>query len=163
MIKIKVNGKWQYRWIQSGTGYNGQNSFQVEFGLGTATTVDSLVIRWPSGITQVMQNVTAGQSVQLKVSETSLTTSTNDLLSASTLLYPNPAKGQVFLKLGTNQFIREKFARIYDVNGRLTRHQIKTAGANTYAIDLRGLPPGIYWFETETKAGLVKKKIVVVD
>ena len=33
MVKINVNGQWQYRWVQSGSGYSGHNSFTVEFGL----------------------------------------------------------------------------------------------------------------------------------
>ncbi|NNE09275.1 MAG: T9SS type A sorting domain-containing protein, partial [Gemmatimonadetes bacterium] len=34
------------------TGYNAMNSLPVEFGLGDAAQVDSLVIEWPSGIVE---------------------------------------------------------------------------------------------------------------
>ncbi len=44
--------------ISSQSGYCGQNSLEVEFGLGDATVLDSLIIRWPSGITDTHIGVT---------------------------------------------------------------------------------------------------------
>jgi hypothetical protein len=34
------------------------NSLPVEFGIGTASVIDSLIIRWPSGLEQRFANVT---------------------------------------------------------------------------------------------------------
>ncbi len=52
---------WQMREIASQTGHFGQNSLEVEFGLGVATTVDSIRIEWPSGAEQVLTNLAADQ------------------------------------------------------------------------------------------------------
>ena len=41
---------WQHRWLGMSTGYSGQNEPVIHFGLGTAEVVDSLVVRWPSGV-----------------------------------------------------------------------------------------------------------------
>jgi hypothetical protein len=38
------------------SGYLSQNEGRVHFGLGTATTIDKLVVRWPSGIVQTLTN-----------------------------------------------------------------------------------------------------------
>ena len=38
-----------------------QNSLNVEFGLGDATVIDSLIIEWPSGIVLDTANVTVDQ------------------------------------------------------------------------------------------------------
>lgn len=43
--------RWMTRWHVPTTGYGSQNDLVVHFGLGQAETVDSLVIRWPSGRT----------------------------------------------------------------------------------------------------------------
>lgn len=40
--------RWQHRHLPATTGYAGQNEPLIHFGLGAAT-VDSVVIRWPSG------------------------------------------------------------------------------------------------------------------
>ena len=40
--------RWQHRWLDGTTGYAGANQPIIHFGVGSGT-VDSLVIRWPSG------------------------------------------------------------------------------------------------------------------
>lgn len=52
-IKAMINNTpmWQMREITSQSGYGMQNSMYAAFGLGNATSVDSLVIEWPSGLT----------------------------------------------------------------------------------------------------------------
>ena len=57
--KSTINGTdvWQVREIFGQTGFNAQNSFNVEFGLGDALVVDSLIIRWPSGLVENYWNI----------------------------------------------------------------------------------------------------------
>ena len=47
----------QIREISGGSGYYSQNSLTAEFGLGSRTIVDTLKIRWPSGIMQTLTSV----------------------------------------------------------------------------------------------------------
>ena len=47
----------QIREISGGSGYMSQNSLTAEFGLGSRTIVDSLVIRWPSGTVQKLTSL----------------------------------------------------------------------------------------------------------
>jgi hypothetical protein len=51
-LKATINKKpcWQLQEISSQTGYSGQNSMNVEFGLGNAIIIDSIQVFWPSGI-----------------------------------------------------------------------------------------------------------------
>lgn len=66
-VKVKSNGVWQVREVTSNTGggANAQSSFTAHFGLGDATSVDSLVINWPSGYQQVYTNVVVDQVKQV--------------------------------------------------------------------------------------------------
>jgi len=43
--------------VSGGAGRGSQNSLPLEFGLGSATVVEELTIRWPSGIVQTRRNV----------------------------------------------------------------------------------------------------------
>ncbi|MCB0287128.1 MAG: CRTAC1 family protein, partial [Calditrichaeota bacterium] len=54
-VKAKINGKsvWQMRQISGQDSYCGQN-LQLHFGLGNAQSVDSLIVNWPSGVTQTV-------------------------------------------------------------------------------------------------------------
>lgn len=47
-VKLYVNGMIQYREVIGGMGRS-MESLEVEFGLGQAVTIDSLVVLWPSG------------------------------------------------------------------------------------------------------------------
>jgi CSLREA domain-containing protein len=58
---INSNPVWQMHEIPGNTGRCSQNSLNVEFGLGDASIIDSLVVEWPSGIVQALENVTVNQ------------------------------------------------------------------------------------------------------
>lgn len=50
--RLSLYGSWgvQLREVRSGEGYGIMNSLTQHFGLGQASSIDSLVIQWPSGI-----------------------------------------------------------------------------------------------------------------
>ena len=48
-IEVHFDGKIRYDEIHCGQGYSGSSSFDVHVGLGAATSVDSIVVRWPTG------------------------------------------------------------------------------------------------------------------
>jgi hypothetical protein len=62
---IYGNSVTQYREVssQTGGGAGGQNTMKVYFGIGDATQIDLLVIKWPSGIVQQLTNQTSGSCV----------------------------------------------------------------------------------------------------
>jgi hypothetical protein len=42
--------------VRSGSSYVSQNDIRVHFGLGSAATVDSVEVRWPSGLVERYDN-----------------------------------------------------------------------------------------------------------
>ena len=61
-VKANIYGQsvWQMREIssQSGGGIGGQNELKTIFGLGDASTIDSMIVEWNSGYRQVLTNLT---------------------------------------------------------------------------------------------------------
>jgi hypothetical protein len=51
--------------VSGGAGRGSQNSLPLEFGLGTATVVEAITIRWPSGTVQTLRNVSADRYIEL--------------------------------------------------------------------------------------------------
>ena len=47
--------------VRSGSSYYSQNDMRVHFGLGAATTLNSVEIRWPSGLTERFDKVKVDQ------------------------------------------------------------------------------------------------------
>ncbi len=68
-VKATVNGNavWQMREIssQTGGGVGAQNELKLIFGLGDASTVDSVVVVWPSGYEQVLTNQSVDQCLTI--------------------------------------------------------------------------------------------------
>jgi len=60
-LKIVAGGMTQTEEIHSGGSYLSQNDVRVHFGLGTATRIDSLEVRWPSGASDTMKDLSADQ------------------------------------------------------------------------------------------------------
>ena len=52
--------------MQSGTSYISQNDMRLHFGIGAATQIDSLDVRWPDGTTSKMTNVKSNQVITIK-------------------------------------------------------------------------------------------------
>lgn len=57
---IEIYGSWgvMVREVRSGEGYGVMNSFSQHFGIGTASTIDSAYVFWPSGIVDRVVNPT---------------------------------------------------------------------------------------------------------
>ncbi|MEQ6165918.1 CRTAC1 family protein [Ekhidna sp. MALMAid0563] len=48
-LRIHTPKKEMHRWMYTITGYGSQNDYELHFGLGDETTIDSLIVEWPSG------------------------------------------------------------------------------------------------------------------
>jgi hypothetical protein len=62
-LRLVSDGNVQLREIDAGHSYLSQNSLEAEFGLGAVTTVDSLVVTWPSGERQVLTTLPVDRTV----------------------------------------------------------------------------------------------------
>jgi hypothetical protein len=58
-LKLVAGGMTQTEEIHSGGSYLSQSDTRVHFGLGKATSIDSLEIRWPSGVVEKLNNLEA--------------------------------------------------------------------------------------------------------
>ena len=67
-ITVVADGRTQIREITAGSSNKSQNMLSAHFGLGGAARVESVQIRWPSGIVQTLHDVSPNQ--QLTVVET---------------------------------------------------------------------------------------------
>ncbi len=47
--------------VRSGSSYDSQSDMRIHFGLGTATKIDSLEVRWPSGLIEHFENLVVDQ------------------------------------------------------------------------------------------------------
>ena len=60
-LRLTAGEVTQVREVKAGSSYLGQSDLRVHFGLGRASRIDRLEIRWPAGGTDVVRNVPANQ------------------------------------------------------------------------------------------------------
>jgi hypothetical protein len=61
VITARIGERQLNRLIRSGTAYLSQEDMRQHFGLGGATKVDVVEVRWPDGSTSMVENVDANQ------------------------------------------------------------------------------------------------------
>ncbi|RMG54016.1 MAG: CRTAC1 family protein [Acidobacteria bacterium] len=68
IARFRLNGvpTARMREVRAGTGYESMSSLIQHFGLGDATVVDELEIRWPSGVVQRLRNIPADQTITVE-------------------------------------------------------------------------------------------------
>lgn len=140
--RVEILGAWgkQIRDIRSGEGFKYMNSLNAHFGIGTATAITQVIIRWPSGVVDTFNNPTINQSLNVVEGSTlSIGSFTNSEFS----IYPNPTKN--ILNIKSAEAITMKLAQVYDLNGKLIQKSdvingsisVETLSAGTYIIMLR--------------------------
>lgn len=63
LVRVTAGGRTQVRVHHGKSGYLGQSSLPLYFGLGTANAPERVEVTWPGGGTQVMTNGLAGKRV----------------------------------------------------------------------------------------------------
>ena len=65
-ISVKAGGRTLVDEVRSGSSYNSSSDMRVHFGLGSAMKVDSVQIRWPSGLQEHYDNLPVDSIQTLK-------------------------------------------------------------------------------------------------
>jgi hypothetical protein len=65
-LTLTSGGRRQIREIKSGSSYLSQNDLRAHFGLGRATMVERLDVRWPNGKTDTLRNVQANAILTIR-------------------------------------------------------------------------------------------------
>src|SRR5258708_20522790 len=65
-VRLTVGSHTQSDEVRSGGSYLSQNDLRLHFGIGTATRVDRIEIRWPSGQDQLLRAVSPDRVVLIE-------------------------------------------------------------------------------------------------
>jgi hypothetical protein len=172
IVKVKVteNGiaRWMTRRVSVQSGHCSQN-MQLHFGLGTATTIDSTVIYWSSGIVQNVSGLLPGSFNKI-VEDSTLTDiqseSGESIIHEFKLMqnYPNPFNPVTTISYSIvnpgNVTIK-----VYDILGTLVKelyNGYQPAGNHSIQLDAGNLSSGIYLYELTSSGNKIVKKLSVM-
>ena len=68
-LRLTAGTRSQIREVKAGSSYLAQNDVRQHFGLASISRADRLEVRWPSGKTDVVENVAANQIVTIREGE----------------------------------------------------------------------------------------------
>ncbi len=158
----------QVREISGQTGYNAQNSLNVELGLGNASVIDTIIIKWPSGITDVYMNVAVNMFTTAVENQGIIGLNNNsvELPTEYKLFqnYPNPFNPSTNIKFHLPKTGRVDL-KIYDITGcevSVLVNEIKPAGIYTVTFDASSLTTGIYFCRIEAGEFKQTSKLMLV-
>ena len=65
-MRVTAAGKQVLSFVNGGNGFGSQSTSRVHFGLGAATVMERVEIRWPSGAKQVLENLEANRMYKIR-------------------------------------------------------------------------------------------------
>ncbi|MBN2013328.1 VCBS repeat-containing protein [candidate division KSB1 bacterium] len=157
----------QIREVVMGSGYLCGPATDMHFGLGQLTTVDSLIVKWPSGLIEVMTDIDANQLVNIREGVLSdVEQRISDRPTDFSLLqnYPNPFNPNTHIsyKLAKPAHVR------MEVYSTLGQHLLtlvngyETAGDYTVDFDASNLAAGVYIYRITANNMTQQKKMILL-
>ena len=156
------------REINGGMGFLSQESLTLEFGLGTSTAIDSVVIRWPDGVNETL----IGVPVDIRLPYTRGITPVESAPRMALQLHqnvPNPfnPSTRIAFELPVDG---HAILRIHDLAGRLVAtlvnselpsgpHSVVWRGRNQSGANVAS---GIYFANLTTAEGGVAKRMMLI-
>jgi len=172
LVTLYAGGKRQMRWTKAANTWKIQDNPYVHFGIGQATRIDSVVIRWPLGNVEVLKDLAINQ--YHKITESSGTDVSAQpvqvpLSFALAQNYPNPfnpetrieytlaANGAVLLEVFN--LSGQKVATLVDRMQPAGKHSVQWRGCDDRR---QPLPSGLYTYRLSAGSTTSTKKMLFV-
>jgi hypothetical protein len=145
--RIEIYGAWgkQIRDVRSGDGFKYMNTLNAHFGIGTATQIDSIYIKWPSGNIDHIIDPTINEA--LTVVEGSSPLSLVEVNGKKVTLFPNPATEMI--TINNLSLLKPVSVTVLSNIGKEVMKQDK----NNPQINISTLASGLYIVIVETASG----------
>ncbi|MEX0997152.1 MAG: FG-GAP-like repeat-containing protein [Flavobacteriaceae bacterium] len=141
----------QIRDVRSGEGFRYMSTLNTHFGIGSDTEIDELVIKWPSGIVDVITSPDIN-TAHLIIEGQTLGVDENRLTNIS--LSPNPATNLISINYSEN--LKGAAVAVYDVMGRTVLRN--TLESNTF--DVSNLNTGLYFLNLNLNGQTARLKFI---
>ncbi|MDG5490992.1 FG-GAP-like repeat-containing protein [Psychroserpens sp. SPM9] len=150
-VEVHTNSGVKIRDVRSGDGFRYMNSLNTHIGIGTETSINSIVVYWPSGIIDTISNPTINDSLEIIEGAT---LSLENSLTNALFIYPNPTKD--VLNINDLELNNSAIYTIFDITGK----RIMNAKLHSSTIDVSSLSPGNYILRIVSGTQIKSQKFV---
>jgi len=164
-IDVYIGTNHFIRSTHCGHSYLSQNSSIQTIGVGTATIVDSILIRWPAGTVDVIRNINVNRIylVEEGTSVTDVREKENSPTSYALLQnYPNPFNPSTNINYSLAEAAVVKMA-VYNLLGQqvaVILDEFREAGLHSVTFNASELPSGTYFYTIGTPQFKQTKKML---
>jgi len=152
LLEFYVDGVKYIRTTHSSISYNSQNSNTIIFGMGAHPVLDSLIIRWPSGIVTKHDGLISG-SRNLLI-EDFITGVPSETLTVK--VWPNPVR-----EILSVEHQGADYLQLFESSGRMIFTQKLTSQPGKEQLDMTAFPSGIYLLRVvKVGGGISTAKII---
>ncbi len=144
------------------SGFAGQNSLKLHFGLGLTERIDSVTVFWPSGKVETFVDLELDRVYVVEEGGRLVTNTTHFQRSIDLRVYPNPTSDHLTIEWADPDVNLAGPIRLYNAIGQMVRTWFTSIPFNQGRVrltDLHYLPAGAYWLEVATDRGPVAKRI----
>ena len=155
-LTATINGQTvtQMREISSQTGYCGQNSVTAHFGLGTATQVLNLMVKWPSGNVTQMNNLAVDTVLYLSESLSSISEGSSITDQHGYYVFRDTSAGMVVVTNNKNSHLTIEEISVREITGKIIWRNETAKGSTTIKIpDHYFASVGLYLIEIGDSSG----------
>lgn len=156
-VEVTAGASTLVKEVSGGAGRGSFNSLPVEFGLGTATGIDNVKVRWPNGSIENFKNIGINQIQTITEGAATLSVNDNVFKDFSISVFPNPAKN--FISLDLRKLKGQCTIKIYTIKGQLI-YENKNVNTTNLTIPLENKYKGILLVSITSEFGNVVKKII---
>lgn len=98
-VRIKAGDRWFMQEANGGYGtHASQHSQIIHFGLGTTPIVDSLIVFWPGGASQVLTEIRAKQTITIEEGQMTVHAGQVSEEAFAFQIFPNPFSGSATIR-----------------------------------------------------------------
>lgn len=160
-VDVVVDGKLLIREIDGGSSHVSQNTTIAHFGLGDATQVESITVKWVGGNTQTLENIAANQMITIVEAIETKENLSDDMLKVSPGFFTENVLLEYELAKATPIEIS-----VFDSQGRLVAQLGSTQNPVSEGFWNWDVPSdllrGVYIFQIRTNDGVLTKRAVKI-
>jgi hypothetical protein len=172
-VKLYAGEKMQVRYTQAPNSWVCQDNPYVHFGIGTATSVDSVIFEWPLGQREVLRGLEINHYITIKEGEVSSSVSKKEhsipMKYSLEQNFPNPFNPQTTIRYSIGKPGEAQIIISNIMGEEVKRYSKFFNNAGSYSIEWnvkdkngKELPSGLYLYRLETSEFTAIRKMLLI-
>ena len=158
-LELYVDDKMLIREIDGGSSHESHNTTITHFGLADYLVVDSLIIKWSAGTTQMLHNIPANQKLVVQESSNSGPAPPN---KASIAISPNPVSSTSVIQFELEKVTAWSMDLYNALGAKVSQLSEGTSRTGLHIFDQsEGFTSGIYFVTLTTATGIISEKVLL--